>query len=111
MCQKHHSKENLLRQWQQECKPTETKAKDQFEKKVECFNENWMVVKANQNHQISHMNIKENTEINEYKMNINNEYKRKHRDTWKEQPKRKLNQNNIKRSIKETTRPMFYKRN
>ena len=57
------------------------------------------------------MNIKENTEINEYKMNINNEYKRKHRDTWKEQPKRKLNQNNIKRSIKETTRPMFYKRN
>ena len=57
------------------------------------------------------MNIKENTEINEYKMNINNEYKRKHRDTWKEQPKRKLNQNSIKRLIKETTRPMFHKRN
>ena len=48
MCQKRHSKENLLRQCQQECKPTETRAKDEFEKKVECFNENWIVVEANQ---------------------------------------------------------------
>ena len=34
----HHSKElteKLLKYWEQECKSTETRAKDEFEKKVE----------------------------------------------------------------------------
>ena len=47
----HHSKEfteKLLKHQEQECKSTEARAKDKFEKKVEWFKENWMVEKANQ---------------------------------------------------------------
>ena len=39
------------------CKSTESRAKDEFEKKVEWFKENWMFEKANQNHKISHLAI------------------------------------------------------
>ena len=59
---------------------TETRAKDEFEKKVKWFKENWMVEKANQKPQnLSH--------------EINNEYKMKERrNAWIEQPKRKVNE-------------------
>ena len=39
----HHSKdlaEKLLEHWEQECKSTEPRAKDEFGKKVEWFKEN-----------------------------------------------------------------------
>ena len=45
----HHSKdlaEKLLEHWEQECKSTEPRAKDEFGKKVEWFKENWMVEKS-----------------------------------------------------------------
>ena len=45
----HHSKElteKLLKYWEQECASTEARAKDDFEKKVEWFKENWMVEKT-----------------------------------------------------------------
>ena len=79
----YHSKEfteKLLKHWEQKCKLTEARAKDEFEKKVEWFKENWKVEKANQKPQnLSH--------------EINNEYKMKERrNPWKEQPKRKLNE-------------------
>ena len=38
----------LLKHWEQECKSTEARTKDEFAKKVEWFKENWMVEKANQ---------------------------------------------------------------
>ena len=44
----HHSKgltEKLLKDWEQECKSTEVGAKDEFEKKVEWFKENWWLIK------------------------------------------------------------------
>ena len=54
----HHSKdltEQVLRHWAQECKSTEARAKNDFEKKVEWFKETWMVEKANQKPQnLSH---------------------------------------------------------
>ena len=54
----HHSKdltEQILRHWAQECKSTEARAKNDFEKKVEWFKETWMVEKANQKPQnLSH---------------------------------------------------------
>ena len=56
--EEHHSKElreELWRHWQQECKSTEARTKDEYEKKVEWFKENRMVEKANQKLQISHM--------------------------------------------------------
>ena len=79
----HHSKEltqKLLRYWEQECKSTEARAKDEFEKKVQWFKENWMVEKVNQKPQ--NLSLKGN---NEYKM-------KERRHSWKEQPKRKLNE-------------------
>ena len=79
----HHSKEltqKLLRYWEQEYKSTEARAKDEFEKKVEWFKENWMVEKVNQKPQ--NLSLKGN---NEYKM-------KERRHSWKEQPKRKLNE-------------------
>ena len=42
-----HSKEQLLKLWEQESKSTKTGAKNDFEKKVEWLNENWKVEKAN----------------------------------------------------------------
>ena len=79
----HHSKElteKLLKHWEQECKSTETKAKDEIEKKVEWFKENWMVEKAHEKPQ----NLPHER---------NNEYKMKERrNPWKEQTKRKLNE-------------------
>ena len=42
-----HSKEKLLKLGEQESKSTKTRAKNDFEKKVEWFIENWMVEKAN----------------------------------------------------------------
>ena len=47
----HHSQEltdKLLRYWEQECKSTEARAKEDFVKKVEWFKEHWMVETANQ---------------------------------------------------------------
>ena len=78
----HHSKkltEKLLKHWEQERNSTEARPKDEFEKKVEWFKENWMVEKANQKPQnLSHER--------------NNEYIMKEgRNPWKEQPKTKLN--------------------
>ena len=79
----HHSKElteKLLKHWEQECKSTEDSAKDEFEKKVEWFKENWMVEKAHHKPQNFPHERK-----NEYKM-------KERRNPWKEQPKRKLNE-------------------
>ena len=39
--------ENLLKHWEQECKSPEARAKDEFEKKVQWFKENYMVEIAN----------------------------------------------------------------
>ena len=79
----HHSKElteKFLKHWEQECKSTETRVKNEFEKKVEWFKENWMVEKAHQKPQ----NLPHERK-NEYKM-------KERRNPWKEQPKRKLNE-------------------
>ena len=54
----HHFKElteRLLRLWEQECKSTEARAKDEFEKKGQWFKENWIVVKEIKSQKISHM--------------------------------------------------------
>ena len=79
----HHSKElteKLLKHWEQECTSTEARAKDEFEKKVEWFKENWMVEKTH--HKPQNLLHERN---NEYKM-------KERRNPWKEQPKRKLNE-------------------
>ena len=79
----HHSKElteKLLKHWEQECTSTEARAKDEFEKKVEWFKENWMVEKTHHKPQ----NLLHERK-NEYKM-------KERRNPWKEQPKRKLNE-------------------
>ena len=78
----HHSKElteKLLKYWEQECASTEARAKDDFEKKVEWFKENWMVEKTHKPQNLLH------ERTNEYKM-------KERRNPWKEQPKRKLNE-------------------
>ena len=84
----HHSKElteKLLKHWEQECKSTEARAKDEFEKKVEWFKENWMVEKTHHKPQ----NLLHERK-NEYKM-------KERRNPWKEQPKRKLNEKETSR--------------
>ena len=61
----HHSKElteKLLKYWEQECASTEARAKDDFEKKVEWFKENWMVEKTHRPQSLLH------ERKNEYKM-------------------------------------------
>ena len=78
----HHSKElteKLLKHWEQECTSTKARAKDEFEKKVEWFKENWMVEKTHKPQNLLH------ERKNEYKM-------KERRNPWKEQPKRKLNE-------------------
>ena len=78
----HHPKElteKLLKHWEQECTSKEARAKDEFEKKVECFKENWMIEKTHKPQNLLHKR--------------NNEHKMKERrNPWKEQPKRKLNE-------------------
>ena len=79
----HHSKElteKLLKHCEQECKSTEARAKDEFEKKVEWFKKNWMVEKTD--HKPQNLQHERN---NEYKM-------KERRNLWKKQPKRKLNE-------------------
>ena len=79
----HHSKElteKLLKHWEQECKSTEARAKDEFEKKAEWFKENSMVEKTHHKPQ----NLLHGR-TNEYKMKERGYH-------WKEQPKRKLNE-------------------
>ena len=62
----HHSKElteKLLKHWEQKCTSTEARGKDEFEKKVEWFKENWMVEKTH--HKPQNLLHERN---NEYKM-------------------------------------------
>ena len=73
------AKEKFLKHWEEECKSTEARAKDEFEKKVEWFKENWMVEKTH--HKPQNLLHERN---NEYKM-------KERRNPWKEQLKRKLN--------------------
>ena len=62
--------ENLLKHWEQECKSPEARAKDEFEKEVEWFKENYMVEIANPKPQ-----------------NLSHKYKIKdRRNPWKGQP-------------------------
>ena len=79
----HHSKElteKLLKHWKQKCKSTEARAKDEFEKKVELFQGNWIAEKSHQKPE----NLPHER---------NNKYKMKERrNPWKKQPKRKLNE-------------------
>ena len=69
-----------MKHWEQECKSTEARAKDEFEKTVEWLKENWIAEKVDQKPQnLSHVR--------------NNEYKMKERrNPRKEHPKRKLNE-------------------
>ena len=79
----HHSKEltgKLLKHSEQERKSTEARAKDEFQKKVEWFKENWMVEKTH--HKPQNLLHERNSE---YKM-------KERRNLWKEQRKRKLNE-------------------
>ena len=98
----HHSKElteKLLKHWEQECTSTEARAKDEFEKKVEWFKENWMVEKTH--HKPQNLLHERN---NEYKM-------KERRNPWKEQPKRKLNEKETSSDeLKSQQRSTFYKR-
>ena len=78
----HHPKElteKLLKHWEQECKSTEARAKDKFEKKVEWFKQNWMVEEIHKPQNL----LRERN--NEYKM-------KERRNPWKEQAKRKRNE-------------------
>ena len=86
----YHSKkltEILLRHWEQQCKSTEARAKDESEKNTEWFKENWMVGKASQKPQnLSH------ERNSEYKMKEQPETKLNAKETSNDQLKRQQDQ-------------------
>ena len=93
----HHSKElteKLLKYWEQECKSTETRAKDEFEKKVEWLKKTGWLKKHMRNHKISHM--KETMNIKWKKEEIPGKIKPKtklnEKETWNDQLKRPQDQ-------------------